>query len=124
MSPIPTRMPPYNPEGRRHFKPLRDRSDAMPRVGKIMDIEADVLLHEVGGILSSGCAILLSPTSDGGAVSITVYHGDERSRDYVASAEEFASSLGLARDIAEAHALNGSTPPINIGVRPSQSVKE
>lgn len=74
-----------------------------------MNIKSDDLLDALGRIVCSGCAVLFSPTSDGGAMSITVYAGDDRARDYAASAEEFAAALVLASDLAEAHAYNGST---------------
>lgn len=101
-------MPDYPPMGRRRFKPLRDRSDTTPRVGQIMGIKPDELLDALGRVICSGCAVLFSPTADGGAVSITVYYGDERARDYVSSAEEFAAALVLVSDLAEAHAYSGS----------------
>jgi hypothetical protein len=118
----PTRMPDYNPSGRRRFKPLRDRADAEPRVGQIMGIDPKVLHHALGVVLSSGCAILLSPTGDGGALSITVYHGDDRSRDYVASADELVQSLSLATDLAEAHAVGKPFMGRTLSVRPPETL--
>lgn len=103
-----TRMPDYAPMGRRRFKPLRDRAETTPRVGQIVGISPQELADALGVVLVSGCAILFSPTSDGGAVSITVYYGDERGRDYATSAEEFAEALVLARDLAEAHMLHAT----------------
>jgi hypothetical protein len=122
VSSAPTRMPDYNPAGRRRFKPLRDRADTTPRVGVIVGVSPNELLDAVGRVLCSGCAILFSPTSDGGAVSITVYHGDDRSRDYASSAEEFATSLTLASDLAEAHAYEGPKIAPKAPVRGSESV--
>jgi hypothetical protein len=109
VSNTPTRMPDYNPSGRRRFKPLRDRADTTPRVGQILNVESEELVQALGVILCSGCALLLSPTTDGGALSITIYYGDERSRDYATSAEEFRQSLSLARDVAEAHVLQSTS---------------
>lgn len=117
-------MPDYNPSGRRRFKPLRDRADTTPRVGKILGIEPKELMDALGVVLCSGCAILFSPTSDGGAVSITVYYGDDRGRDYVTSAEELAEALSLARDLAEAHALHSTLRPPNGSQRGSQTIQK
>jgi hypothetical protein len=72
-----------------------------------MGIKAEDLLDALGRVVCSGCAVLFSPTSDGGAMSITVYAGDDRSRDYATSAEEFAQALVLAADLAEAYAYAG-----------------
>ena len=124
MSLTPTRMPDYNPSGRRRFKPMRDRADTTPRIGQIVGIDPKVLIEALGHIVCSGCAVLFSPTSDGGAMSITVYHGDERSRDYAASAEEFAQSLSLATDIAEAHAMQGTSVGRKLSVVPSQTTQK
>jgi hypothetical protein len=120
----PTRMPDYNPSGRRRFKPLRDRADTTPRVGRIVGIDAKDLMDALGVVLCSGCAILFSPTSDGGAVSITVYYGDERGRDYATSAEEFAEALSLARDLAEAHSLHSTLTSQKVPQRPSQTTSK
>jgi len=117
-------MPDYNPVGRRRFKPMRDRTDVAPRVGEIVGIDPQVLIQALGQIVCSGCAVLFSPTSDGGAISITVYHGDERSRDYAASAEEFAQSLSLATDIAEAHMIRGTSVGRKLAVVPSQTTSK
>lgn len=122
MSTTPTRMPDYNPAGRRRFKQLRDRSDTTPRIGQIMGIKGDELLDALGRVVCSGCAVLFSPTSDGGAMSITVYYGDDRARDYVSSAEEFAAALVLVSDLAEAHAYGGSTNGPKASQRGSESV--
>jgi transposase len=63
-------------------------------------------------VCASGCAVLFSPTSDGGAISVTVYAGDERARDYASDAEEFAAVLLAVRDTAEAHAINHTHPAV------------
>lgn len=122
MSTSPTRMPDYNPSGRRRFKPLRDRADTTPRVGKIVAVEERLLADAIGRILVSGCAVLFSPTSDGGAVSLTVYFGDERARDYAASAEEFEASLEAATDVAEAHSYRQPTVGLKTPVGASEKL--
>lgn len=124
MSTTPTVMPPYRPEGRRRFKPLRDRADTTPRIGQILGIDAEELLKALGVVVCSGCAILFSPTSDGGAMSVTVYYGDERARDYAASAEELAHVLSLAKDLAESHAYSGSLSGQKVAQRGSQTTSK
>lgn len=119
-----TRMPDYPPMGRRRFKPLRDRADTTPRIGQIMGIKAEDLLDSLGRVVCSGCAVLFSPTSDGGAMSITVYYGDDRARDYVSSAEEFAAALVLVSDLAEAHAYNGTLSGAKASQRGSQTTSK
>lgn len=119
-----TRMPEYAPMGRRRFKPLRDRTEDTPRVGKILGINPQELMDALGVVLCSGCAILFSPTADGGAVSITVYYGDERGRDYVTSAEELAQALSLARDLAEAHMLSATLGGQKLAQRAPQTTSK
>jgi hypothetical protein len=104
VSSTPVRMPDYNPAGRRRFKPLRDRADTTPRVGRILDVEPQLLAVAIGTVLCSGCALLISPTQDGGALSLTLYLGDDRRRDYVSNAEEFQEALRLVGDLAQAYA--------------------
>jgi hypothetical protein len=99
----------YSPDGRtRTFKPLRTRDKATARTGEIMGIEADDFFAAVALVISSGCAILFSPTSDGGALSVCVYVGDQKHKGYATSASEFAELLLDVRDLAEAHMLKGS----------------
>jgi hypothetical protein len=116
-------MPDYNPSGRRRFKQLRDKADTTPRVGQIVGIPADQIALAVGRIVCSGCAVLFSPTSDGGAISITVYYGEERSRDYSTTAAEFAEALVLAGDLAESHAYSGPINGVKPAVRPSENAR-
>jgi hypothetical protein len=101
----PIRMPHVGPSERRRFKPLRDVADTTPRVGQILGIPAEDLMKALGAACCSGCAVLFSPTSDGGAISVTVYLGDDRLRDYAASAEEFAACLVAVQDACEAHSI-------------------
>lgn len=102
----------YSPDGRtRTFKPLRTKEKATARTGRIMGIEASDLFDAISLVISSGCAILFSPTSDGGALSVCVYVGDQKHKGYATSAEEFAELLLDVRDLAEAHMIKG-TPKV------------
>jgi len=104
-------MPDYKPMQARRFKPLRDKADTSPRVARILGIPAQDLMDALALACCNGCAVLFSPTSDGGAISVTVYLGDERLRDYAASAEEFAACLVAVRDASEAHGMRGTGTP-------------
>lgn len=117
----PIRMPEYRPTGTRRFKPLRDVADTSPRVAKILGIKPEELMEALAIACINGCAVLFSPTSDGGAISVTLYQGDDRLRDYAASAEEFAASLMAIRDAAEAHGIRGTGKGLKVPQRASQS---
>jgi transposase len=117
----PVRMPDYKPMGARRFKPLRDKAPAEPRVARILGIPAQDLMDALALACCAGCAVLFSPTSDGGAISVTVYLGDDRLRDYAASAEEFAEVLVAVRDAAEAHTIRPTHPALKIAQKASQS---
>jgi len=103
------RMPDYPRQGtNRPVRSLRDR-DVSPRIGQILGIPAQELMDTLAVACASGSAVLFSPTSDGGALSITLYMGDARSRDYATSAEEFAATLVAVRDACEARVIQSST---------------
>ena len=117
----PVRMPDYKPMGARRFKPLRDVADTSPRVSRILGIPAEDLMQALAVACINGCAVLFSPTSDGGAISVTVYLGDDRLRDYAASAEEFAAALVAVRDSCEAHGIRGTGKGLKVAPGASQS---
>jgi hypothetical protein len=117
----PIRMPDYRPTGARRFKPLRDKAPAEPRIGRILGIPAQDLMDALTLACFHGCALLFSPTSDGGAISVTVYTGDERHRDYAATAEDFANILLAIRDVCEAHAIRPTHPALKVAQKASQS---
>jgi hypothetical protein len=103
----------------RTFKPLRSKERATARTGDILSIPSDDLANAIGLILTSGCALLLSPTSDGGALSVCVYVGDQKHKGYATSAEEFAELLMDVRDLAEAHMIRDTPKPAKPAVRGS-----
>jgi hypothetical protein len=99
----------YNSTGStRTFRPLRTKEKATARTGAILSVPADDLATAIGAVVSSGCALLLSPTSDGGALSVVVYVGDQKHKGYATSAEEFAELLMDVRDLAESHMMRGT----------------
>lgn len=48
----------------------------------------EVALDAIDMVIDQGDAIILSRTSDGGAVAVTIIAGDERSKEYAASQAE------------------------------------
>lgn len=101
--------PPGYSRGRgNNFKALGNRKEAEQRVPQIVGISADEFMGAVALALTQGCGILLSPTGDGGAVSVLVYDGDDRYRTYASTPEEFADAISAVRDHAEAKMV-GST---------------
>ena len=63
------------------------------RAEAALAIEPAVVGDRVLACLRVGRAVLLSTTSDGGAVSVTLYDGDDRRRSYCSDEAEFAEAL-------------------------------
>jgi hypothetical protein len=55
--------------------------------------------------LLSGLGVLLASTSDGGAVSLTVYDGDDRLRSYSGSSDELRRAMEALKDLGTAKGL-------------------
>lgn len=79
------------------FRPLGERQ-TVSRVRSIVGVAGDDVARLLPDLLGAGVAIMLAPTSDGGACSVTVFDGDDKSRTYCSSPEEFAEALGAVRD--------------------------
>lgn len=123
MALTPLRMPDYPRQASSAPpRPLRPR-ETSPRVGQILGIPAQDLMDALAVACASGSAVLFSPTSDGGAISVTLYMGDARSRDYASSAEEFAATLVAVRDACEARVIGSPTGLTKRPVRASESAK-
>lgn len=93
--PFPNPYPP-KPGLRGGMRKLLDRRDARGRARELASSHASVLGELASCVLGSGNAILFGITSDGGALSLTIYYGDERFREYLSSPEElqlFAEAL-------------------------------
>ena len=80
------------------FKPLLDERTRPTRLAELLHGTDSVLGETVRLALESGCGLLLSPTRDGGAISVTLYVGDDRFRGYAASPEELAALLDRVAD--------------------------
>jgi hypothetical protein len=81
------------------FKPLLNERVGATRVTHLLDGADSVLGEAIRLALESGAGVLLSPTRDGGALSITLYVGDDRLRGYAASPEEFTALLDRVADV-------------------------
>jgi hypothetical protein len=99
--------PEYRPGKNGSFKPLGKQRGDTPRVGKILGIEPQVLMDALAVACAAGCAVMFSPTSDGGALGVIVYAGEQRHRGWASDAEEFGALLSDVRDVSEAHMVGG-----------------
>jgi hypothetical protein len=103
------------PRGRGgNFRDLGGKHDVTPRVAEIVSLSPAVFMESVALALTQSCGVLLSPTSDGGAVSIIIYDGDERYRTYASNREEFADAISAVRDHAEAKMVGGTPRPSKV----------
>jgi len=85
---------PGNGAGRVHFGPSEGKRDP----GQLEEIERlGVILDNV---IAAGDAIMVSTTSDGGAIVITVLSGDSREKAYASGQMELA---GVFEQIEEAY---------------------
>lgn len=65
------------------------------------DADAALLKAALVSATEDGAALLLSKTSDGGALAIHVLHGTSRSKLYPASAQELKEALQLIYQIGQ-----------------------
>lgn len=83
------------------------------KTGEILSVKPQELVDAISVVIASGCGFMLSPTQDGGALSLILYAGDQRHRGYASNAEEFRDLLFAARDVAEAHMVGGPAKRVN-----------
>lgn len=95
-----------NPESPGYIKPKESRYEKRPRGSsnssiRWVDADASSLHDAVCAVTDNGEAIILSRTSDGGALSITIISGSDKHRWYPNSVamieEDLAEILELAR---------------------------
>lgn len=99
-------MPEYPRPEARGIKPLRPDRARAAKISGIVDLEPIVWKDALVTVLTSGCGLLLSPTSDGGALSVTLYFGEDRGKDYAASSDELLAVLSAVTDQAQAYELS------------------
>lgn len=102
---VSTLTPKYPNPRARGMKSLGGSSEKPPRVNSISALSPESWSRHLTAILCSGCGLLLSPTSDLGAISVTLYHGDDRSKGYASSKEELEDLLEEASDTSQAFDL-------------------
>lgn len=93
------------------LRPLVDRRADQHRVETITDVAPAQLSTCLRAALMGGIGVLLSPTSDGGAVSVTAYAGRQRSRSYCADREEYADALQALADLGGANGVSVNPAP-------------
>jgi hypothetical protein len=95
------------PPARQTGRLLKNRQVDSPRAHELVTGVRLELAETIEQCVAAGVGLLVSPTSDGGAVSITVYAGDKRERDYAGNPDEMAALLSAVRDFAEAATYQG-----------------
>lgn len=98
-TPLPSRLQGRGP----NLRPLVDRRGSGPGLARFKDVDSDRWLEAINGCLDAGLGLLISATRDGGAISLTVYEGDDRSRSYASDAGELVELLAAVRDRAKSH---------------------
>lgn len=87
------------------FKSLVDRQDSGPRLSTILSDSSEQTAAAIHAAVLGGLGVLIASTSDGGAISVTVYQGDERLRSYASSRDEWMGILEALRDTGDAAAV-------------------
>lgn len=100
------------------FKPLLNERGRTARIPELLDGADSVLGEAIRLALESGCGVLVSPTRDGGALSITLYVGDDRLRGYAASPEEFTALLDRVADVGRGTFQAGTINPASNTLMP------
>jgi hypothetical protein len=75
------------------FKPLVQTGKVRSLFSLVAGGDGPLWLEAIATALDGGAALLFSPTSDGGAFSVTLLDGDERSRSYCATGDEINACL-------------------------------
>lgn len=79
------------------LRPLRDKQLGPTKASSIVGRDTSFLGSVVAEIVATGRGVLLSATSDGGAVSLTLYEGERRWREYSADPDDFVALLEAVR---------------------------
>lgn len=102
-----------------NFKPLVRRVDDTPRIASIATMDPKVFMEAVVLAWTQGLGLLISPTRDGGALSIIIYTGDDPLKSFANDAQSFEDAILAVRDEAEARMVGGTTKPKKAPVRAS-----
>lgn len=114
-----SRMP-YQPTSQRVAgRLLKNHRADTGRAQQLIASHRDELVAVIELCVASGVGFLVSPTSDGGALSVTVYAGDKRERDYAGNPDEWGALLDAVRDFAEASLYEGAKETPKVAQRPA-----
>lgn len=83
------------------FSRLLANSPQAPQQIRLADGSSDTLWRLLASVVDSGAAVMVSRTSDGGAISLTLYVGSQRYREYAKTLEELEELLRAAAGAAE-----------------------
>lgn len=76
-----------------NFKPLVERRQEQAGSISLTDGDFNQNMSHLAAAIDAGAAVMLSKTSDGGAISITLYKGQDRWRVYAKDAGELAEAF-------------------------------
>lgn len=102
-----------------NFKPLVKREYQEGRIGDIASMDAKAFMDAVVLAWTAGLGLLISPTRDGGALSIIIYTGEDPLKTFANDAASFRDAIAAVRDEAEAKLIGGTTQPPKTRVRGS-----
>lgn len=100
------------------LKPLVRANRQRSLSAVVADSDPALWLEAISLALDAGYALLLSPTSDGGAFSITLLAGDDRFRSYCATGAEVTGCLDAVRSYCAPSKPDADTPPARRPKRP------
>lgn len=86
------------------FKSLVNRREPGPRLNDLLGGRQQQLGDAIQAVILGGLGVLIAPTSDGGAISVTLYEGDQRLRSYASTVEEWEEILRALTDAGDAAA--------------------
>lgn len=112
-------MPQQGPGGRSLGRLVKRGATHSDKAHQMIVEARDDLADTVIVCMAAGVGFLVSPTSDGGAVSVTVYSGDKRERDYAGHPDELAMLFSAVRDFAEAALYQGTQEGAKVVRRPA-----
>lgn len=78
------------------------------RLDEVTADKASKLGEVVCNLIGAGYGIILAPTRDGGAISITLLDGDDREKGYAGDPEQLDGILEALDDQATARRLSGT----------------
>src|SRR5690242_582222 len=99
------------------FRQLVDRGDRAGRIESILDVDPPTAWRTFSDLVLSGRGVLISPTGDGGAVSLLVYDGNDRLRTYCSDRGEFEQALSAIQALT-AGSMGAAVPSPSRRVKP------